>query len=44
MSKSGKLHEIGNLAREYGFRNVDGRLIDYHEELAKHTPSDYPPG
>lgn len=41
--KSGRVHEIGALAREYGFRNTDGRLIDYHSEIAKHPPPGAPP-
>jgi len=42
-AKSGKVFEIGALAREYGFRNVDGRLIDYHAEVARHPPKGAPP-
>lgn len=41
--KSGKVHEIGSLAREYGFRNVDGRLIDYHAKIARRKPPGFPP-
>ncbi len=41
--KSGHLFELGALAREYGFRNVDGRLIDYHAQVAKHPPRGAPP-
>jgi NAD(P)-dependent dehydrogenase (short-subunit alcohol dehydrogenase family) len=40
---SGKVFEIGELARQYGFRNVDGRLIDYHAEVAKKPPAGAPP-
>lgn len=40
---SGKVLEIGELAREYGFRNVDGRLIDYHAEVARRPPAGAPP-
>lgn len=42
-ARSGKVFEIGQLARAYGFRNVDGRLIDYHAEVAKHPPAGAPP-
>jgi NAD(P)-dependent dehydrogenase (short-subunit alcohol dehydrogenase family) len=38
LEKSGRVYEVGELAREYGFRNVDGRLIDYHQEVAKRPP------
>ncbi len=38
MEKSGQILEVGALAREYGFRNVDDRLIDYHAEVAKRPP------
>jgi len=41
--KSGRVLELGALAREYGFKNVDGRLIDYHTEIAKHPPPGAPP-
>jgi len=40
---SGKVLEIGKLARQYGFRNVDGRLIDYHADMARSPPSGAPP-
>ncbi len=40
---SGKICEIGELARAYGFRDVDGRLIDYHAEVAKKPPMGAPP-
>jgi NAD(P)-dependent dehydrogenase (short-subunit alcohol dehydrogenase family) len=42
-TRSGKVLEIGRLAREYGFRNVDGRLIDYHAQVARHPPAGAPP-
>ncbi|MDG6959521.1 MAG: hypothetical protein JRN13_06590 [Nitrososphaerota archaeon] len=38
LKKSGQIFEVGALAKEYGFRNVDGRLIDYHAELAGRPP------
>ncbi len=41
--RSGRVFEIGQLAREYGFRNVDGRLIDYHAQIAKHPLAGAPP-
>jgi NAD(P)-dependent dehydrogenase (short-subunit alcohol dehydrogenase family) len=41
--KSGRVFEMGALAREYGFRNPDGRLIDYHAEVALHPPRGAPP-
>ncbi len=41
--RSGQVLEIGSLAREYGFRNVDGRFIDYHAEVAKRRPPGAPP-
>jgi NAD(P)-dependent dehydrogenase (short-subunit alcohol dehydrogenase family) len=40
---SGKVYEIGELARQYGFRNVDGRLIDYHADVARKPPAGAPP-
>ena len=42
-SMSGRILEIGELARKYGFRNVDGRLIDYHAERSRASSKDYPP-
>jgi NAD(P)-dependent dehydrogenase (short-subunit alcohol dehydrogenase family) len=41
--KSGKLFEIGALAREYGFTNLDGRLIDYHSEIRRRPIPGWPP-
>jgi NAD(P)-dependent dehydrogenase (short-subunit alcohol dehydrogenase family) len=41
--RSGRVFEIGELARDYGFRNPDGRLIDYHGEVARHPPAGAPP-
>jgi NAD(P)-dependent dehydrogenase (short-subunit alcohol dehydrogenase family) len=41
--KSGKLFEVGALAREYGFTNVDGRLIDYHEDTRRRPIPGWPP-
>ncbi len=41
--RSGKVFEIGELARDYGFRNPDGRLIDYHAEVARHPVVGAPP-
>ena len=38
MSKSGRILEVGELAREYGFRDVDGRFWDYHAVVAKRPP------
>jgi NAD(P)-dependent dehydrogenase (short-subunit alcohol dehydrogenase family) len=38
LEKSGRVLEVGALAREYGFRDVDGRLWDYHETVAKRPP------
>jgi NAD(P)-dependent dehydrogenase (short-subunit alcohol dehydrogenase family) len=43
LQKSGSVFEVGALAREYGFRNVDGRQIDYHEVVARRPPAGYPP-
>jgi NAD(P)-dependent dehydrogenase (short-subunit alcohol dehydrogenase family) len=40
--KSGKLFEIGALAREYNFTNVDGRMIDYHEEIRRRPIPGWP--
>lgn len=42
-SMSGSILEIGELARKYGFRNIDGRLIDYHSEISNVRRSGYPP-
>jgi NAD(P)-dependent dehydrogenase (short-subunit alcohol dehydrogenase family) len=36
--KSGQVLTVGALAKEYGFRDIDGRLIDYHAEIAKQRP------
>jgi NAD(P)-dependent dehydrogenase (short-subunit alcohol dehydrogenase family) len=41
--KTGQVVEIGALAREYGFTNVDGRLIDYHEEIRRRPVPGWPP-
>jgi NAD(P)-dependent dehydrogenase (short-subunit alcohol dehydrogenase family) len=41
--RSGRVFEIAELARDYGFRNVDGRLIDYHAEVAGKHPVGAPP-
>lgn len=38
MEKTGRVLEVGSLAKEYGFRDIDGRLIDYHDEVAKRPP------
>lgn len=40
---SGKVLEVGQLAREYRFRDIDGRLIDYHREVAKRPVPGSPP-
>jgi NAD(P)-dependent dehydrogenase (short-subunit alcohol dehydrogenase family) len=40
--KSGRNLEVGELAREYGFRDIDGRSWDYHVAVAKHRPSGWP--
>lgn len=42
-SMSGSILEIGELARKYGFRNVDGRLIDYHSEISRGSRKGFPP-
>ena len=42
-SKSGRIIEIGELAREYGFRNVDGRMIDYHADISRGRRKGFPP-
>jgi NAD(P)-dependent dehydrogenase (short-subunit alcohol dehydrogenase family) len=42
LEKTGSVFEIGTLAREYGFTNVDGRLIDYHARIARRPPSGFP--
>jgi NAD(P)-dependent dehydrogenase (short-subunit alcohol dehydrogenase family) len=41
--KSGKVFEVGALAKEYGFTNADGRVIDYHAEIRKHPIPGWPP-
>lgn len=43
MTKTGQIVEVGALAKEYGFRNVDGRLIDYHGQVTKEPPAGTPP-
>jgi NAD(P)-dependent dehydrogenase (short-subunit alcohol dehydrogenase family) len=42
-SKSGKVLEIGSLAKEYGFTNIDGRVIDYHEDIRRRPIPGWPP-
>lgn len=34
-TKSGRILEVGELAREYGFRDVDGRFWGYHNAVAR---------
>jgi NAD(P)-dependent dehydrogenase (short-subunit alcohol dehydrogenase family) len=41
--KSGKTFEVGALAKEYGFTNVDGRVIDYHEDIRRRPIPGWPP-
>jgi NAD(P)-dependent dehydrogenase (short-subunit alcohol dehydrogenase family) len=40
--RTGKVFEIGTLAREYGFANVDGRSIDYHQQISKRRQTGWP--
>jgi NAD(P)-dependent dehydrogenase (short-subunit alcohol dehydrogenase family) len=40
--KSGRVLEVGRLAREYGFRDVDGRFWDYHASIAKSPRPGWP--
>jgi NAD(P)-dependent dehydrogenase (short-subunit alcohol dehydrogenase family) len=42
-SKSGRVFEVGALAKEYGFVDVDGRSIDYHQEISRRRPAGWPP-
>jgi NAD(P)-dependent dehydrogenase (short-subunit alcohol dehydrogenase family) len=42
LTKSGRILEVGQLAREYGFRDVDGRFWDYHENVARHPRPGWP--
>jgi NAD(P)-dependent dehydrogenase (short-subunit alcohol dehydrogenase family) len=41
-SKTGRILEVGALAREYGFRDVDGRFWDYHSAVGAHPPEGWP--
>jgi len=41
--KSGRVFEVGALAREYGFRDVDGRYWDYHASIAEKPRLGWPP-
>jgi NAD(P)-dependent dehydrogenase (short-subunit alcohol dehydrogenase family) len=41
--KSGRVFEVGTLAREYGFTDVDGRLIDYHRQIRRKPIPGWPP-
>lgn len=38
MAKTGRVLEVGDLAREYGFRDVDGRFWDYHAKVQRRPP------
>jgi hypothetical protein len=38
LKKTGKILEVGELAREYKFRDTDGRFWDYHAVVAKRPP------
>ena len=42
LSKSGRILEVGQLGREYGFRDVDGKSWDYHEKISKRRRSGWP--
>ena len=42
LEKSGQILEVGRLAHEYGFRDVDGRFWDYHETFSKKSPPGSP--
>ncbi len=42
LAKSGRILEIGRLAREYAFRDVDGRFWDYHADVAARPPPGWP--
>jgi NAD(P)-dependent dehydrogenase (short-subunit alcohol dehydrogenase family) len=33
LEKTGKTWEVGSLARNYGFKDIDGRFHDYHTEI-----------
>jgi hypothetical protein len=41
--KSGRVLEVGALAKEYGFTDIDGRSVDYHEEISGRRPPGWPP-
>jgi NAD(P)-dependent dehydrogenase (short-subunit alcohol dehydrogenase family) len=38
LEKTGQVFETGALAKQYGFRDIDGRLVDYHEVVAHRRP------
>jgi NAD(P)-dependent dehydrogenase (short-subunit alcohol dehydrogenase family) len=43
LARTGRILEVGQLAREYGFRDIDGRLWDYHGTIARKPRPGWPP-
>lgn len=43
MEKSGRSFEVGELASEYKFNDVDGRRVDYHAQISRRRPPGWPP-
>ena len=42
INKTGTVIEIGSLAREYGFTDIDGKVEDYHAKVEKQRPKGWP--
>ena len=42
LAKSGQILEVGQLAKEYGFRDVDGRFWDYHAAITRSPRPGWP--
>jgi NAD(P)-dependent dehydrogenase (short-subunit alcohol dehydrogenase family) len=42
LDKSGRVMEVGQLAKEYRFRDIDGRYWDYHATVAKRSTPGWP--
>jgi NAD(P)-dependent dehydrogenase (short-subunit alcohol dehydrogenase family) len=42
MAKSGQVLEVGQLAKEYHVRDIDGRFWDYHSTVAKRRAPGWP--
>lgn len=42
LKKTGTILEIGALAKEYGFTDIDGKVGDYHAKVEKQPPHGWP--